>query len=172
MEKRDFYSLLGVTRTASSDEVRHAYRDSAMQHHPDRGGDSRVWAAIQHAYDTLSDAQRRATYDRTNQDGSQGAEKQFGQSFADKGEGAAKKGGLSIVQQMAEAKQEGGKAGALSTAGYDMSHAQGFESWIRNQKGLGNHGFYNAEDMMRSGRYGNIEATDTTCASATPAMST
>lgn len=162
MESRDLYALLGVSRTATSDEIRNAYRDCAMQHHPDRGGEAKVWASIQHAYDTLSEPQRRATYDRTKQDGSAGAEKQFGQSFADKSEGSAKKGGLSIVQQIAEAKQEGGKAGALATAGYDLSHAQGFDAWVRNQKGLGKHNFYNAEDLLRSGKYGNIEATGTT----------
>ena len=171
MDGRDLYALLGLNSSATADEIRNAYRESAMVHHPDRGGEAAVWAAIQHAYDTLSEPQRRAVYDRTKQDGSGGAERQFGQSFAVKGEEADKKGGLSISKQMAEVKNEEGK-GALATSGFDLSHAQGFEAWMRNQKGLGKHQLYNADDLLRMGRYGNIEATESTSQPLPPLQAT
>mmetsp|Transcript_5381 Transcript_5381/g.18058 ORF Transcript_5381/g.18058 Transcript_5381/m.18058 type:complete len:660 (+) Transcript_5381:81-2060(+) len=167
MAPPDFYALLGVDRAATNEQVRNAYRDCAMQHHPDRGGDPAVWSALQRAYDTLSDPQKRAVYDRTKQDGSVGAEKAFGQAFAEKGEGAAQQRGLSIEAEMAEAK---GKGSTLAAAGFDMSHAQGFEAWMRNQKGMGKQSFYTAEDLLRSRQYGNIEATEST-AQPLPALS-
>jgi DnaJ-class molecular chaperone len=59
----DYYSILGVTRTASQDDIKRAYRKLAMQHHPDKGGDENKFKEINEAYDTLGDAQKRAAYD-------------------------------------------------------------------------------------------------------------
>lgn len=59
----DYYSVLGVAKTASQDEIKRAYRKLAAQHHPDRGGDTAKFQDIQAAYDTLSDIQRRQHYD-------------------------------------------------------------------------------------------------------------
>lgn len=59
----DYYSTLGVSRTASQDEIKKAYRKLAMQHHPDKGGDENKFKEINTAYDTLSDPQKRAEYD-------------------------------------------------------------------------------------------------------------
>lgn len=59
----DYYSILGVPRTASQDEIKRAYRKLAMQHHPDKGGNEETFKQINEAYDTLGDAQKRAAYD-------------------------------------------------------------------------------------------------------------
>lgn len=59
----DYYQVLGVTKTATADEIKRAYRKLAAQHHPDRGGDTAKFQDIQAAYDTLSDPQRRQHYD-------------------------------------------------------------------------------------------------------------
>lgn len=59
----DYYSILGVPRTASQDEIKKAYRKLAMQHHPDKGGDENKFKEINTAYDTLSDPQKRAEFD-------------------------------------------------------------------------------------------------------------
>ena len=68
MAKRDFYEILGVAKTASSDEIRKAYRNKAIQFHPDKNpGDKSAEDTFKdaaEAYDILSDADKRARYDR------------------------------------------------------------------------------------------------------------
>ena len=59
----DYYAALGVPKTATSDEIKRAFRKLASQHHPDKGGDTQKFQAIQQAYATLSDEQKRAEYD-------------------------------------------------------------------------------------------------------------
>lgn len=59
----DYYQLLGVSKNASQEEIKKAYRSLAMKHHPDRGGDVNKFKEIQIAYDTLSNEQKRAEYD-------------------------------------------------------------------------------------------------------------
>lgn len=62
----NYYQILGVTNTASADEIKQAYRRLASQHHPDKGGDKARFQEIQAAYDTLSDPNRRAQIDNPN----------------------------------------------------------------------------------------------------------
>ena len=68
MSKRDFYEILGVAKTASADEIKKAYRKVAMQFHPDRNpGDKTVeekFKEAAEAYEILSDADKKAQYDR------------------------------------------------------------------------------------------------------------
>jgi DnaJ-class molecular chaperone len=59
----DYYAALGVPRTATADEIKRAFRRLASQHHPDKGGDTQKFQAIQQAYATLGDEQKRAEYD-------------------------------------------------------------------------------------------------------------
>ncbi len=72
MSKKDFYELLGVSRTASADEIKKAYRKLAMKHHPDQNkGNSEAEAKFREltaAYDVLKDDQKRAAYDRFGHD--------------------------------------------------------------------------------------------------------
>jgi curved DNA-binding protein len=63
----DYYKTLGVERTASVEEIKKAYRKLASQHHPDRGGDTKKFQEIQAAYDTLSDTEKRSSYDNPPQ---------------------------------------------------------------------------------------------------------
>ena len=68
MSKRDFYEILGVGKTASTDEIKKAYRKVAMQYHPDRNpGDKAAeekFKEAAEAYEILSDADKKAQYDR------------------------------------------------------------------------------------------------------------
>jgi molecular chaperone DnaJ len=68
MSKRDYYEVLGVSRTATEAEMKSAFRKLAMQYHPDRNpGDHEAevkFKEINEAYQTLSDGQKRAAYDR------------------------------------------------------------------------------------------------------------
>tara|TARA_B100002019_G_C21272445_1_gene603137 strand:- start:4027 stop:4833 length:807 start_codon:yes stop_codon:yes gene_type:complete len=65
----DYYNILGVTRNASDSDIKAAYRKLAMQHHPDRGGDSTQFAKINQAYEVLKDPARRAQYDNPQPQG-------------------------------------------------------------------------------------------------------
>ena len=73
MAKRDYYDVLGVSRTASADEIKKSYRRLAMKHHPDRNKDDTSsegkFKEAKEAYEVLSDADKRSTYDRFGHDG-------------------------------------------------------------------------------------------------------
>src|SRR5579884_2956269 len=68
MPTKDFYEVLGVSRTASADEIKRAYRSLARKHHPDvadnKAEAEHRFKEINEAYEVLSDPQKRAQYDR------------------------------------------------------------------------------------------------------------
>ena len=59
----DHYATLGVTKTATPEEIKKAYRKLASQHHPDKGGDTAMFQKIEEAYRILSDTEKRQQYD-------------------------------------------------------------------------------------------------------------
>jgi curved DNA-binding protein len=65
----DHYSVLGVTKTATPDEIKKAYRKLASQHHPDKGGDTSKFQRIQEAYAVLSDPEKKSQYDNPRPQG-------------------------------------------------------------------------------------------------------
>lgn len=75
-DKRDYYEILGVAKTASKDEIKKAYRKLAMQYHPDKNpGNKEAEAKFKecsHAADILLDDQKRAMYDRMGHAAEQG----------------------------------------------------------------------------------------------------
>src|SRR6201992_1156129 len=76
MSKRDYYEILGIAKGASADEIKKAYRKVAMQFHPDRNpGDKAAeekFKEAAEAYEVLSDADKKAQYDRYGQAGLSG----------------------------------------------------------------------------------------------------
>lgn len=60
----DYYKTLGVSRTASADEIKKAFRKLARTHHPDAGGDEQRFKEINEAYEVLSDDKKRQLYDQ------------------------------------------------------------------------------------------------------------
>lgn len=60
---RDPYEILGVTKNATADEIKSAYRRLAKQHHPDLGGDPEKFKEINEAHDILSDPNKKAQFD-------------------------------------------------------------------------------------------------------------
>jgi molecular chaperone DnaJ len=81
-QKRDYYEVLGVTKSATAEEIKAAYRKLAMKYHPDRNPDNKEaeekFKEAAEAYEVLSDAQKRKQYD---QFGHAGAQMGGGQGF-------------------------------------------------------------------------------------------
>ena len=97
----DFYKTLGVSKTATQDEIKSAYKKMATKHHPDRNQDNKAAAEskmkeINEAYETLRDEQKRAAYDRYGKDGAQGGFGGGGSGFGGFGGGASGFGDLKI----------------------------------------------------------------------------
>ena len=67
MAKRDYYEVLGVSKTASDAEIKSAFRKLAKKYHPDLNKDKDApekFKEVQEAYEVLSDANKRKTYDQ------------------------------------------------------------------------------------------------------------
>jgi molecular chaperone DnaJ len=62
--KRDYYEVLGVSKNASADEVKKAFRKAAIEHHPDRGGDEAKFKEVNEAYEVLKDPAKKQRYDQ------------------------------------------------------------------------------------------------------------
>jgi molecular chaperone DnaJ len=98
---KNYYDLLGVSKSASDDEIKRAYRKMAAEHHPDRGGNAESFKEINEAYQVLSDREKRGQYD------------QYGQTF----DQAQRQGGFG----------GGGFGGGNPFGGFDFDgHASGF----------------------------------------------
>ena len=64
MNTKDYYKELGVSRNALKSEIKSAYRLLAKKYHPDTGGSNEKFLAIQLAWETLSDPQKKIMYDK------------------------------------------------------------------------------------------------------------
>ncbi|QQG52551.1 MAG: molecular chaperone DnaJ [Candidatus Falkowbacteria bacterium] len=80
---KDYYDILGVSKTASPDEIKTAFRKKAHEHHPDKGGDAEKFKEYNEAYQVLGNPEKRKQYD------------QFGSAFQNGQAGGANYGGFS-----------------------------------------------------------------------------
>ena len=76
MEKRDYYEVLDVAKTATAEEIKKAYRKKAIQYHPDKNpGDKEAeekFKEAAEAYEVLSDPEKRKRYDKFGHQGMNG----------------------------------------------------------------------------------------------------
>ncbi len=79
---RDYYEILGVSKSASPEEIKKAYRKVALQHHPDRNPDNKEaedkFKEAAEAYEILGDPEKRAKYDQFGHAGVKGGQGGFG----------------------------------------------------------------------------------------------
>lgn len=91
MAKRDYYEVLGVAKGTSEDDIKKAYRKLAMKYHPDRNPDDPTaedkFKEASEAYEVLSDAQKRAAYDRMGHAAFEGGRSAGGGGFGGFGGG-------------------------------------------------------------------------------------
>ena len=129
MSKRDYYTVLGVERGASEEELKKAYRKLAMKHHPDRNPDDKTAEAkfkeAKEAYEVLTDPRKRGAYD------------QFGHAGVD-----------------ASAGFGGAGAGAQGFGGFADAFGDIFGEIFGQQRGGRGNGVYRGADL----RY-NLELT-------------
>merc|ERR1711963_407706 len=73
---KDYYTILGVSRAASDDEIKKAYRKLALKYHPDKNqspGAEERFKEIGEAYDVLSDSRKKQIYDQYGEEGLKGS---------------------------------------------------------------------------------------------------
>jgi len=136
MANQDLYEVLGVSKDATQDEIKKAYRKLAHQHHPDKkGGDEKKFKEINSAYQVLGNEQKRKQYDQFGQGFGQTGGQQGGMNWEDFARASGGQGpfGGGFNQQNVEfdmgdifgdlfgfGKRSGGRGRAQSTQGGDI----------------------------------------------------
>lgn len=88
MARKDYYETLGVSKDATPEQIKKAYREKAKAHHPDLGGDADIFKEINEANEHLSDPDKRSKYDNPNsgyQQASDDADAIFNEFFFNRG---------------------------------------------------------------------------------------
>lgn len=143
MPGKDYYTMLGVSKTASADEIKKAYRKLAMKHHPDRNkgnkGEEEKFKDISEAYAVLSDTEKRKQYDSFGSEGFQNKFTQdeifrdfdFGNIFSEFGFDGGGRGGPNIFSQIFGNASRGNSRGQ----GAPFNKAYGAQNRPRPVKG-------------------------------------
>lgn len=149
----DYYDILGVSRSATIDEIQKAYRGLARKYHPDLNPDDKTakekFQRVQTAYDTLNDEKKRKMYD------------QFGSAYEQMGQGG---GGPQWTGQVPPgyegfdfSQMFGGAGGSGGAGGYGGASASDIEEMLRQFTGGG--GFGGSSPRGNSRRRGRRPAT-------------
>ena len=69
VNKTEFYELLEITKDATTEQIKKAFRKRALKEHPDKGGDPNKFKRLKEAYDTLLDPEKRQLYDDYGEEG-------------------------------------------------------------------------------------------------------
>jgi len=109
---KDYYKILEVSKDASSEEIKKAYYKLAHKYHPDKGGDEKKMKEINEAYQTLSDKQKKAQYDK------------FGRTFEGM-PGFSASGGPAEGRDFSQGGTAGG--GDFSSIWQDFAEGKAFE---------------------------------------------
>lgn len=88
---KDYYNILGVSKSATADEIKTAFRKKAHEHHPDKGGDAEKFKEINEAYQVLGNTEKRQRYDQFGSSAFNG-----GQGFGGQGFGGFQGGGFNV----------------------------------------------------------------------------
>lgn len=114
--KKDFYEVLGVSKSASADEIKRAYRRLALEYHPDRNKSkdaAEKFKEISQAYEVLFDPQKKTAYD------------QFGHAAFEQGMGQGPFGGFGGSQPFGGAQGRQGRYGPFTYTYYTSGGQQG-----------------------------------------------
>lgn len=132
MNKRDYYEILGIGKSASADEIKKAYRKAAIKFHPDKeGGDEAKFKEASEAYEVLKDSAKRQRYDQFGHAGVGGDTGAGGGPFGGFGGAGAQgthfdfgdMGGLGDIFGSFFGGQNGGQRGQHPTRGRDVETA-------------------------------------------------
>ncbi len=146
MAKRDYYEVLGVSRTATKDEIRKAHRKLVLKHHPDRNkGDKKSedkFKEVQEAYDIVGDEEKRKNYD------------QFGHAGVGADFGAGRGGDPGEAFRRAQAAGRGGNrwqaSPNVSVEDFDFNEQGGFGDVFEQLFGRGGAGAARGGGRTRS----------------------
>ena len=137
----NLYDVLGVSKTASEDEIKQAFKKKAQQSHPDKGGDRAVFESVQQAYENLTNPQKRRTYDRFGNAGLKMSPGEMlhsaftGDSPVPETETPVSN---SLSQRLVQLERQNAelqnKVQLYQKESHVMTHEGGFEAWLRNNK--------------------------------------
>ncbi|MDH4379032.1 MAG: DnaJ C-terminal domain-containing protein [Vampirovibrionales bacterium] len=134
MEYKDYYQLLGVSRSASEKEIKSAYRKLARQHHPDSAtGNENKFKEINEAYEVLGDAEKRRQYDALGSNWRHGSRFEPPPGYARGGSG----GFHGQTVDMGDLFGQGGFQGGFGGGAGNSDFSSFFESLFGAQAGMG-----------------------------------